>query len=170
MYLLVEMPPLALHLQQPTVFHRFISNRMESCLNLHPGPIYKKSSRYPKHRGGVRSVERDPWHYLANNERLPKTTAHKRGRKKKKDTMADQSTGIQELMAAETRASQIVAEARIGTLLMSFCRLSFVVCRPAAALIFLPSHGPLFSSLAYSTASSPRLFLRCHIVFGSPRQ
>ena len=29
-------------------------------------------------------------------------------------TMADTSTGIQELMAAETRASQIVAEARIG--------------------------------------------------------
>ena len=30
--------------------------------------------------------------------------------------MADSGTGIQELMAAETRASQIVAEARIGTL------------------------------------------------------
>jgi hypothetical protein len=29
-------------------------------------------------------------------------------------TMADSGTGIQELMAAETRASQIVAEARIG--------------------------------------------------------
>ena len=29
--------------------------------------------------------------------------------------MADSGTGIQELMAAETRASQIVAEARIGT-------------------------------------------------------
>ena len=29
-------------------------------------------------------------------------------------TMAESSTGIQELMAAETRASQIVAEARIG--------------------------------------------------------
>jgi hypothetical protein len=28
--------------------------------------------------------------------------------------MADSGTGIQELMAAETRASQIVAEARIG--------------------------------------------------------
>jgi hypothetical protein len=28
--------------------------------------------------------------------------------------MADTGTGIQELMAAETRASQIVAEARIG--------------------------------------------------------
>jgi hypothetical protein len=28
--------------------------------------------------------------------------------------MAEQGTGIQELMAAETRASQIVAEARIG--------------------------------------------------------
>lgn len=33
--------------------------------------------------------------------------------------MADQGNGIQELMAAETRASQIVAEARIGT----FCLL-----------------------------------------------
>jgi len=30
-------------------------------------------------------------------------------------TMADSGTGIKELMAAETRASQIVAEARIGT-------------------------------------------------------
>jgi hypothetical protein len=30
--------------------------------------------------------------------------------------MAESGTGIQELMAAETRASQIVAEARIGTL------------------------------------------------------
>ena len=29
--------------------------------------------------------------------------------------MTESSTGIQELMAAETRASQIVAEARIGT-------------------------------------------------------
>jgi UDP-N-acetylglucosamine 2-epimerase len=29
-------------------------------------------------------------------------------------TMTDSGTGIQELMAAETRASQIVAEARIG--------------------------------------------------------
>jgi hypothetical protein len=29
-------------------------------------------------------------------------------------TMAESGTGIQELMAAETRASQIVAEARIG--------------------------------------------------------
>jgi hypothetical protein len=29
--------------------------------------------------------------------------------------MAENTTGIQELMAAETRASQIVAEARIGT-------------------------------------------------------
>jgi hypothetical protein len=28
--------------------------------------------------------------------------------------MTDSGTGIQELMAAETRASQIVAEARIG--------------------------------------------------------
>jgi len=28
--------------------------------------------------------------------------------------MAESGTGIQELMAAETRASQIVAEARIG--------------------------------------------------------
>ena len=28
--------------------------------------------------------------------------------------MADSGTGIKELMAAETRASQIVAEARIG--------------------------------------------------------
>jgi ATP synthase subunit G len=36
--------------------------------------------------------------------------------------MADQGTGIQELMAAETRASQIVAEARIGTLfVMAAC-------------------------------------------------
>ena len=30
--------------------------------------------------------------------------------------IADSGSGIQELMAAETRASQIVAEARIGTL------------------------------------------------------
>ena len=30
--------------------------------------------------------------------------------------MTESSTGIQELMAAETRASQIVAEARIGKL------------------------------------------------------
>ena len=29
--------------------------------------------------------------------------------------MTDSGSGIQELMAAETRASQIVAEARIGT-------------------------------------------------------
>lgn len=33
-------------------------------------------------------------------------------------TMADTGTGIQELMAAETRASQIVAEARIGKYLI----------------------------------------------------
>jgi hypothetical protein len=32
--------------------------------------------------------------------------------------MADQGSGIKELMAAETRASQIVAEARIGALLL----------------------------------------------------
>jgi len=32
--------------------------------------------------------------------------------------MADTGTGIQELMAAETRASQIVAEARIGKTLV----------------------------------------------------
>ena len=53
-------------------------------------------------------------------------------------------TGIQELMAAETRASQIVAEARIGesrTLFRGLCR---VVSRPS-------SHVPTLSlSLAVS--------------------
>jgi hypothetical protein len=43
--------------------------------------------------------------------------------------MADTGTGIQELMAAETRASQIVAEARIGTFEMrQILFRSYTIC------------------------------------------
>ena len=45
--------------------------------------------------------------------------------------MAESGTGIKELMAAETRASQIVAEARIGkndTMRIPVCVLSGCFC------------------------------------------
>jgi hypothetical protein len=48
--------------------------------------------------------------------------------------MADTGTGIQELMAAETRASQIVAEARIGTFEMR--QIAFTLGRPPC--VFIP--------------------------------
>ncbi len=52
--------------------------------------------------------------------------------------MADSGTGIQELMAAETRASQIVAEARIGTYYNeSICNAEHGACVSLRSDIFV---------------------------------
>jgi hypothetical protein len=99
--------PLALCFQHFRVIAKWSPVRIGSRTIIVREPIPK----HPKPRGGVRSVERDPWNF-GERTNDQQTTPHKR-----EDTMADQGTGIQELMAAETRASQIVAEARIGTLL-----------------------------------------------------
>ena len=58
--------------------------------------------------------------------------------------MADSGTGIQELMAAETRASQIVAEARIGTYYTESMRNAehglCIFARPLIWLLYLLGH------------------------------
>jgi hypothetical protein len=53
--------------------------------------------------------------------------------------MADTGTGIQELMAAETRASQIVAEARIGTFAK---KIAFPASSFSSRLFLVVQHPP----------------------------
>ena len=74
--------------------------------------------------------------------------------------MADSGTGIQELMAAETRASQIVAEARIGEysenrkLVDGVERLAATdpsCCRQPREP--LANRSPLYTGLSHSTLS-----------------
>lgn len=51
--------------------------------------------------------------------------------------MADSGNGIQELMAAETRASQIVAEARIGKDIKRSVSILKVDCRCRLSISFV---------------------------------